>query len=141
MCQEARQLQRTAQKRGPEELPLAKVRVSDRERQAGTAQELVERRGTPLRGWLRGATPRPGRGRRPRGATPHPRSGSCARAERSYPTFKVRSGHHDEIPLVQGKEQRLRFAGAAVKRYPMSKVRETQVRWQVLREGIRGQTD
>ena len=29
---------------------------------------------------------------------------------------------------IQGKEQRLCFAGAAVKRYPMSKVRETQVR-------------
>ena len=27
------------------------------------------------------------------------------------------------IPLIQGKEQRLCFAGAAVKRYPMSKVR------------------
>ena len=57
-------------------------------------------------------------------------------AERSYSTFKVKRGN-----LVQSKEQRLRFAGAAVKRYPMSKVRETQVRWQVLREGIRGQTD
>ena len=34
-----------------------------------------------------------------------------------------------EIPLVQGKEQRLCFAGAAVKRYTMPKVRETQVRW------------
>ena len=34
----------------------------------------------------------------------------------------------EEIPLIQGKEQRLCFAGAAVKRYPMSKVRETQVR-------------
>ena len=34
-----------------------------------------------------------------------------------------------ELPLVQGKEQRLCFAGAAVKRYPMPKVRETQVRW------------
>ena len=31
--------------------------------------------------------------------------------------------------LVQGKEQRLCFAGAAVKRYPTPKVRETQVRW------------
>ena len=31
-------------------------------------------------------------------------------------------------PLVQGKEQWLRFAGAAVKRYPTPKVRETQVR-------------
>ena len=29
----------------------------------------------------------------------------------------------------QGKEQRLCFAGAAVKRYPTPKVRETQVRW------------
>ena len=37
--------------------------------------------------------------------------------------FKVRKGD-----LVQGKEQRLHFAGAAVKRYPTSKVRETEVR-------------
>ena len=50
------------------------------------------------------------------------------RAERSYSTFKVRRGGHEEIPLVQGKEQQLRFAGAAVKRYLSSKVRETQVR-------------
>ena len=41
------------------------------------------------------------------------------RAERSYSTFKVRRGGCEEIPLVQGKEQRLRFA---------AKVRETQVR-------------
>ena len=51
------------------------------------------------------------------------------RAEKSYSTFKVRRGGGEEIPLVQGKEQRLHFAGAAVKRYPMSKARETQVRW------------
>ena len=51
------------------------------------------------------------------------------RTERSYSTFKVRRGGGKEIPLVQGKEQWLRFAGAAVKRYPMSKVRETQIRW------------
>ena len=49
-------------------------------------------------------------------------------AERSYFTFKVRRGSCEEIPLVQGKEQRLRFAGAAVKRYPTSEVRETQIR-------------
>ena len=83
-------------------------------------------------------------GQRPRGATPRPRSGAAAersnptskeqwlhgrrRAERSYSMFKVRRGSCEEIPLVQGKEQRLRFAGAALKRYPMSKVRETQVR-------------
>ena len=29
-----------------------------------------------------------------------------------------RRGGSEEIPLVQGKEQRLRFAGAAMKRYP-----------------------
>ena len=51
------------------------------------------------------------------------------KAERSYSTFKVRRGGGEEIPLVQGKEQGLRFAGAAMKRYPTSKVRETQVRW------------
>ena len=51
------------------------------------------------------------------------------RAERSYSMFKVRRGGSEEIPLIQGKEQRLCFAGAAMKRYPMSKVRETQVRW------------
>ena len=49
-------------------------------------------------------------------------------AERSYSTFKVRRGGGEEIPFVQGKEQRLRFAGTAVKRYPTSKVRETQVK-------------
>ena len=50
------------------------------------------------------------------------------RAERSYSTFKVKRGSHEVIPLIQGKEQRLGFGGAAVKRYPMYKVRETQVR-------------
>ena len=83
-----------------------------------------------------------------RAATLCPRSGEVAkrsnpkskewrlcghrRAERSYSTFKVRRGGLEVIPLVQGKEQQLRFAGAAVKRYPMSKVRKTQVRRQVL---------
>ena len=42
--------------------------------------------------------------------------------------MKVRKGSGEEIPLVQGKEQRLHIAGAAVKRYPTPKVRETQVR-------------
>ena len=51
------------------------------------------------------------------------------RADRSYSTFKVRRGSCEQISLVQGKEQQLRFDGAAVKRYPTSKVRETQVRW------------
>ena len=51
------------------------------------------------------------------------------RAKRSHPTLKVRNGGSKEIPLIQGKEQGLCFAGAALKRYPMPKVRETQVRW------------
>ena len=35
--------------------------------------------------------------------------------------MKVRKGGGEEIPLVQGKEQRLRFAGAAVKRHVLTK--------------------
>ena len=42
--------------------------------------------------------------------------------------MKVRKGGSEEIPLVQAKEQWLRSAGAAVKRYPTPKVRETQVK-------------
>ena len=42
--------------------------------------------------------------------------------------MKVRNGSDEEISLVQGKEQWLHFAGAAMKRYPTPKVRETQVR-------------
>ena len=53
----------------------------------------------------------------------------CRKAERSYSMFKVRRGRSEEELLVQGKEQRLHFAGAAMKRYPVSKLRETQVRW------------
>ena len=48
---------------------------------------------------------------------------------RSYPTLKVRNGDSKEIPLIQGKEKWLCFAGAAVRRYPALKVREIQVRW------------
>ena len=60
--------------------------------------------------------------------TSHPKSKEwwlhgCRSVERSYSMFNVRRGD-----LVQGKEQRLHYAGAAVKRYPTSKVRETQVR-------------
>ena len=42
------------------------------------------------------------------------------------PTLKVKNSCGKEIPLVQGKEQWLCFAGAAVKRYPKPKVRETK---------------
>ena len=37
--------------------------------------------------------------------------------------FKVRRGSGEEIPLIQGKEQWLRFAGAAMKRYPRPRCR------------------
>ena len=40
------------------------------------------------------------------------------RAERSHSTFKVRRGSGEEIPLVQGKEQWLPFAGAAMRDTP-----------------------
>ena len=82
---------------------------------------------------------------RQRGATPRPRSGAAAegsnptskewrlhghrKAERSYCMFKVRKGSGEEIPLIQGKEQWLHFAGAAMRRYATSRVRDTQVRW------------
>ena len=69
---------------------------------------------------------------------PHPRGQGPAskdwllrgrrRAERSYSTIKVRRGSCEKIPLIQGKEQQLRFTGAVVKRYTTSKVRESQVR-------------
>ena len=91
-----------------------------------------------------------GQGRRPRETTPRPRSG--AEDQRSNPTSEVRGGSREELPhvqgavaaraqegleellhfqcqegrLVQGKKQWLHFAGADVKRYPMSKVREIQ---------------
>ena len=42
--------------------------------------------------------------------------------------MKVRKGSGKEILLIKGKEQRLCFVGAAMKRYPIPKVRETQVR-------------
>ena len=37
--------------------------------------------------------------------------------------LKVRKGSGEEIPLIQGKVQWLRFAGAAVKSYPTPKMR------------------
>ena len=42
--------------------------------------------------------------------------------------FKVGRGGVEEISLIQGKEQGLHFAGAAMKRHPTFKVREIQVR-------------
>ena len=63
---------------------------------------------------------------------PHVQGVVAARAQEGLeePSHaKGQEGQREEIPLIQGKEQRLCFAGAVVKRYPMPKVRETQVRW------------
>ena len=57
--------------------PSPKVRDSDQERQAATAQER----------WLRGASP-------------HPRSGAAA--VRNYPTPEVRGPSREELPHLQG---------------------------------------
>ena len=75
-----------------------------------------------------------GQGRWPRGATPRPRSSGCVGTGGPRGASPCsRSGgavvrRYTEIPLIQGKEQWLRFAGAAMKSYPTSRVKETQVR-------------
>ena len=55
-------------------------------------------------------------------------SGSSAFSKTRGVTPCPRSGVAAELPHVQGKEQWLHLAGVVVKRYPTSKVRETQVR-------------
>ena len=62
---------------------------------------------------------------------PHVQGAVAAQAQEGLEElFHVegQKGGSEEIPLIQGKEQWLRFPGAAVKRYPTPKVRETQVR-------------
>ena len=129
--------------------PSHKVRGSDRE-------ELPRFQGQGR--WPRGATQRRRSGEAPRGATPRRRSreaadrsyhtpevGGGGREELPHVQGAVAVWVHDggeellyvqgqmggseEIPLIQGKGQRLRFAGAAMNRYPEPKERETQVRW------------
>ena len=64
-----------------------------------------------------------------------------------YLSPEVRGSSPEELPEVQGMEQWLHFAGAAVKRYPTSKVNELSYCylerslwnfsiWSILREGI-----
>ena len=50
------------------------------------------------------------------------------RGGKELPHVQIRGSSREELPYFQGKEQQLYFAGAAVKRYPTSNVRETQVR-------------
>ena len=49
-------------------------------------------------------------------------------AKRSYTKSEISGRGWEELPHVRGKEQRLCFAGAAMKRYPTSKVRENHSR-------------
>ena len=63
---------------------------------------------------------------------PHVQGAVAARAQEGLEKLshvEGQEGSGEEIPLVQGKEQWLCFAGGAVKRYSMPNVRETQVRW------------
>ena len=108
---------------------------------AGTAEKSYPASEAGGGGWRSNPTPRPGAVAGKSNPTSKERwLRGRRRAQRSYPTLKVRKGRGEAILFIQGKEQRLCFAGAPVKRYTMPKVRETQVRWQVLQEGIRGQT-
>ena len=107
--------------------------------------------------WPKGATPAQGQGRQPGGgypyvrgegrqpkrATQHPRSGGCAGAGGPRgATPRSRSGGVAlrRYPLSKVRSSSCALLEQLVKRYPTSKVRETQVRWEVLQEGIRGQT-
>ena len=74
--------------------------------------------------------PHPRSGRWPGGATPHPRSSGCLGAggpRGATPCSRSGGAASEEYPPIQGKDPRLRFAGVAMKSYPTSKVRETQV--------------
>ena len=104
--------------------PTSKVRGSDKRSYPESEVGVVAKRSYPM---PPGPRPRAAAGRS-NPTSKEQRLCRHRRAERSDSTFKVRRSGSEEIPLVQGKEQRLHFAGAAVKRYPTSKVRETQVR-------------
>ena len=119
--------------------PTSEVRDSGLECQALTVQER-----------LRGATPRlrPGAVPESRGGgqkeqphargqggyweeQPHAQGVVAARAQEGLEEpshVEGQEGRREEIPLIQSKKQQLRFAGAAVKRYPTPKAKETQVR-------------
>ena len=53
---------------------------------------------------------------------------------------EIRNGGGKEIRLIQGKEQRLCFAGAAVKRYPHVQGKRNSSKMVGVARGIRGQT-
>ena len=58
---------------------------------------------------------------------PHVQGLAAARAKEGQEellNIQGQEGRCEEIPLIQGKEQWLHFAGAAMKRYPTPKVRK-----------------
>ena len=60
---------------------------------------------------------------------PHVQGVVAARAQEGLEELshiEGQEGRWEEIPLIRGKKQQLSFAGAAVKRYPTPKVRETK---------------
>ena len=70
-----------------------------------------------------------GQGRRLGGAAPYPRRAGCTGAGGPKELFHVqgREGWRCGDTSRPSKEQRLRFVGGTLKRYPTSKVRETHV--------------
>ena len=111
---------RRRRSKGREELP----RVRGRGRRPGGA--------TPRRrpGAAAGRSyPVGGQGRRLGGAAPYPRSAGCTGAGGPKELFHVqgRDGWRCGDTSRPSKEQRLRFVGGTLKRYPTSKVRETHV--------------
>ena len=111
---------RRRRSKGREELP----RVRGRGRRQGGA--------TPRRrpGAAAGRSyPVRGQGRRLGGAAPYPRSAGCTGAGGPKELFHVqgREGWRCGDTSRPSKEQRLRFVGGTLKRYPTSKVRETHV--------------
>ena len=63
-------------------------------------------------------------GWRPTGATPHPRSGGCLGAggpRGATPCSRSGGVASEEIPIIQDKEQWLRFAGAALLEHVQSR--------------------
>ena len=111
--------------------PTSEVRGKGLECQAATVQEQLggdnpnPRSGTARRSYL---VPKARGGSWEEPPTPEARAGpegasGCSAQEglRSYSPLKVTNSVGKEIPLVQGKEQQLCFAGAAVKRYPTAR--------------------
>ena len=117
-----------------ESYPTSQVRDSDLECQAATAQERLRGATPHLRSGATAGRSHPASEVRGDGREEPPRIQGvvAARVQEGLeePSHaEGQEGWQEEIPLIQGKKQQLCSAGAAVKRYPTPKVRETQVKW------------